>query len=72
MNTALSDLFKMARLAQMQRELVESNECDGQAFKDSAQGKRIVSMQSDIQKLERKLMLLEQAVTFDPENPPAE
>lgn len=56
----------MARNAQMERDLLQTGECDAPAYDDSAEGRRFDSIREAVEECERKLKPLAVAAAFNP------
>ena len=56
----------MARNAEMERDLILTGDCNGEAFKDTPQGRKWASVQSSLASTIKDLEILEKAAAFNP------
>jgi hypothetical protein len=65
---ACDGAFKMARIAEMEREQQADEEPDGASFEHKPLGVRMLLLQTQAKKMARDLQLIAQAASFDPKN----
>lgn len=70
--SALSDTFVIARVAELQRQQDAAKEPDVVAFEDGPLGESLDRLQVDLRGLTRRAEAIAQAAAFDPHNPPKE
>jgi len=59
----------MARNAQLERELLQTGECDAPAYDLSAEGRSFDALSDTVKEIERKLGVLARAAGFNPKAP---
>lgn len=69
LKTAIVDAFKMARVAEMERQIIADEEPDGIGFTDSPQGKKLIALEHASHGMRVKLRQLAQSAEFDPNAP---
>lgn len=70
--TALDDAYKMARVAEMERELVAVDDCDGAEFDNTALGRAITRLKDEALVLRDRVKRTSIAAGYDPKHPPKE
>jgi hypothetical protein len=69
LKTAIVDAFKMARVAEMERQLIAEQEPDGIGFTESPQGKKLIALEHAAHGMRVKLRQLAQSAEYDPNAP---
>lgn len=72
LSTALEGTALMVRNAELERQLQRGDDADPTAWEESAQGRRLRTLQDDTQQAQKSLEMLAAAAGYNPRNPPKE
>lgn len=66
---SLDSAYIVSRNAQLERELLVSDECDAHAYDESAEGRRFATLKAEAENIEARLKPLVRSVGYNPKQP---